>query len=565
MHLMIQVLSTVRNSGLGLSSVKTSIFTHKVISLITLAVLVGGGYWAYTSYASTDGETRYVLGTVERGTLIASVSASGQVSASNQVDITSNVSGDVTSVPVKAEQKVTAGTLIVQLDPGDAAYDLETARLSYDKLVNVDASDLRDAENAVKDAQEDVADAYVNARATLTNASTDMTDTTVDLDDLRAGYLGTNTSGLGKAAREYIERASDAYWDAENAVQKLALKYRGLSSKTTQSEIDSMMAEANETSLLLSQAAKYTLDAVVYLREDDNNDSRADEAYTAAMEAVTAANAIVSDVSTAKSSLTTSARALETAQNDLVDLQNGPDELDLRTEQLSLRQKQEALADYSIRAPFDGTIASLDVQRGDTVSGNTAIATLITDQKIAELSLNEVDAAKVKVGDRATLTFDAIEELSLTGAVAEIDSIGTVEQGVVSYTVKIGFDSQDDRIKPGMTVNAAIQTDTKQDVLIVPSSAVKTQNGVSYVQVFNPQLPETGGNQGVASSAAPQQIEVETGISDDTSIEIVSGLEEGQQIVTRTITGTTNTTTTGGTTNNRGGGFGGPPGGAIRF
>ncbi|MFZ2555612.1 MAG: efflux RND transporter periplasmic adaptor subunit [Minisyncoccia bacterium] len=559
---MVQVLNAVRSSGLGLSSAKTFIFTHKIISLIVVAVLLGGGYWAYTSYASTDGETRYVLGTVERGTLVASVSASGQVSASNQVDITSSVSGDVISVPVKAGQKVTAGTLIAQLDPGDAAYDLETARLSYDKLVNVDATDLRDAQNAVKDAEEDVADAYTNARATLTDASTDMTDTAVDLDDLRSGYLGTNTSGLGKAAREYIERASDAYWDAENAVQKLALKYRTLSSKTTQSEIDSMMSEANETSILLAQAAKYTLDAVVYLRDSDSNESVATAAYTSAMEAVTAANAIVSDVSSAKSSLTTSKRALETAQNDLEDLQNGPDELDLRSEQLSLRQKQDALADYSIRAPFDGTIATLDVQKGDMLSNNGAVATLITDQKIAELSLNEVDAAKIKVGDRATLTFDAIEDLSLTGAVAEIDSIGTVEQGVVSYTVKIGFDSQDDRIKPGMTVNAAIQTDTKQDVLIVPSSAVKTQNGVSYVQVFNPALPETGGTQGVTSDSAPQQIEVETGISDDTSIEIISGLDEGQQIVIRTISGTTNTTTTSGNTNNRGG----PPGGAaIRF
>ncbi|MDO8552578.1 MAG: hypothetical protein Q7S01_03555 [bacterium] len=89
---------------------------------------------------------------------------------------------------------------------------------------------------------------------------------------------------------------------------------------------------------------------------------------------------------------------------------------------------------------------------------------------------------------------------------------------------------------------------------------MKTQNGVSYVQVFNPALPETGGTSGVVSAIPPEQLEVKTGISDDTKVEILSGLEEGQQIVTRTIGGTATTVAT--PTNTRGGGLGGT---GIRF
>jgi multidrug efflux pump subunit AcrA (membrane-fusion protein) len=116
-----------------------------------------------------------------------------------------------------------------------------------------------------------------------------------------------------------------------------------------------------------------------------------------------------------------------------------------------------------------------------------------------------------------------------------------------------------------MTANAAIQTATKQDVLVVPSSAVKTQNGVSYVQVFDPPLQQTGGTQGVASAIAPRQIEVEIGIADDTNVEIVSGLEKGQQVVTRTISGTTTNApaVTGNATNRGGGGLGGTGGGGV--
>ena len=150
----------------------------------------------------------------------------------------------------------------------------------------------------------------------------------------------------------------------------------------------------------------------------------------------------------------------------------------------------------------------------------------------------------MNVGQKATLTFDAISDLGITGVVSEVDSVGTVSQGVVSYTVKINFDVQDSRVKPGMTVNASIQTDVRNDVLYVPSSAVKTTGGVSYVQVFDPAITATGGTAGTVSAILPKQVEVTTGVSDDTNVEILSGLSEGEQVVSRTITGTTKTTTT---------------------
>jgi multidrug efflux pump subunit AcrA (membrane-fusion protein) len=212
-------------------------------------------------------------------------------------------------------------------------------------------------------------------------------------------------------------------------------------------------------------------------------------------------------------------------------------------------------------------VTAVDQYVGDQ-GGSATLATLVTPQQIAKLSLNEVDAAKVKVGDKATLTFDAIDSLTLTGTVAQIDAAGTVSQGVVSYSIDIAFDTQDTRIKPGMTVNATIQTDTKQDVLMAPSGAVKTVNGTSYVQAFTPALAETGGPSGVTSDTPPGMIEVTTGISDDTNIEIVSGLTEGQQIVTRTTAAgaKTGTVTSGARTTGTGvrtGGFAAPAGGAT--
>ena len=100
--------------------IKAWVVAHKAISVMAAVLLVLSGYWAFGKLTNTAGETRYVLGAVQRGVLVTSVSGSGQVSASNQVDIKSKVSGDAVYVGVSSGQEVKAGTLIVQLNARDA-------------------------------------------------------------------------------------------------------------------------------------------------------------------------------------------------------------------------------------------------------------------------------------------------------------------------------------------------------------------------------------------------------------------------------------------------------------
>ena len=126
----------------------------------------------------------------------------------------------------------------------------------------------------------------------------------------------------------------------------------------------------------------------------------------------------------------------------------------IATEEQNLQNLKNTLANYVVTAPFDGMIASVAVQLHDTAGSGSAAAVLITKQKIAKLSLNEVDVAKIALDDKVTLTFDAIPDLTIAGSVSEIDPVGTVSQGVVTYNVKIVFDSIDDRVKPGMSVPA---------------------------------------------------------------------------------------------------------------
>ena len=161
----------------------------------------------------------------------------------------------------------------------------------------------------------------------------------------------------------------------------------------------------------------------------------------------------------------------------------------------------------------------------------------ITKQKIAEISLNEVDVAQVAVGKKALLTLDAIEELTIEGEVVEIDAVGTENQGVVTYRAKISLNSRDERIRSGMSVSVEIITNVKSDVLFVANSAIKSQDG-DYVEIVERIDPKTALTGNVGASALENFIkrqQVKIGISNDDITEIVSGLDEGTLVITRTI------------------------------
>jgi multidrug efflux pump subunit AcrA (membrane-fusion protein) len=164
--------------------------------------------------------------------------------------------------------------------------------------------------------------------------------------------------------------------------------------------------------------------------------------------------------------------------------------LDIQTAELNVQKAQESLdeaeqneSDYVVTAPFDGTIASVAAKQYDQASSGTTIATLITPDEYADLSLNEADVAKVQVGQAVSLTFDALPNVTMAGTVASVSDIGTVTSGVVTYDVKIGFNTVNNDIKPGMTVDATIITASEPMAIQVPAAAIHTTGNYSYVEV----------------------------------------------------------------------------------
>lgn len=235
-------------------------------------------------------------------------------------------------------------------------------------------------------------------------------------------------------------------------------------------------------------------------------------------------------------------KAVDKARVDAAEQAVAVAEQSSNTSDLSLQYQKQTAGKRSVVAPSDGTVNAVNIKNGDDLSklssGSSRTVPIIigdlTTMK-AQVQVNEVDVSNVQVGQKVMMTFTAIDGLSISGKVEAVDSLGTVTQGVVTYNAKIGLDTLDPRIKPGMSVSASIITGVKQDVIIVPSGSIKKQGNTNYVQVLN-------------AGTTPTQVNVTVGAANNTETEIQSGLSVGDKVVTKTVdpNATTSTTSTSG-------------------
>ena len=217
------------------------------------------------------------------------------------------------------------------------------------------------------------------------------------------------------------------------------------------------------------------------------------------------------------------------------------------------KNEKDDYADSKVTAPIDGTINVINIKNGDDLSklssgSSREVPIIIGDLGTmkARVEVSEVDIASVEIGQKATLTFNAIDEFSASGKVEKMDSIGTLNSGVVTYNIIIGLNSLDSRIKPEMSVSASIITDAEQDIVIIPNSAVKTENNSYYVEVMKNGIPE-------------KKI-IEIGLENNSKTEIKSGISAGDAVVTQTTGGSSSNSTSSSSSSskNRQGGMGIP-------
>jgi HlyD family secretion protein len=231
-------------------------------------------------------------------------------------------------------------------------------------------------------------------------------------------------------------------------------------------------------------------------------------------------------------------------------------ELGRRSAELRLEQAQEAvrqatagldkaqddLAKTTIYAPLSGRVIALSAEEGEVVVSGTmnnaaSIIGVIADlsEILAEIDVDETEVAYLEIGQRATLTVDALAERSYNGAVVEIGSSGfnrPQQRDVTFFKVKVLLDEPDEDLRAGMSVRAEIVTAEHQDALVVPIQSVverlpRDEEGEEIDDEEEVRVAFV-----ILEDDTVRQQPVETGLSDTTHVEILQGLGEGDRVVT---------------------------------
>jgi RND family efflux transporter MFP subunit len=218
----------------------------------------------------------------------------------------------------------------------------------------------------------------------------------------------------------------------------------------------------------------------------------------------------------------------------------------------SLSQAEDNADKRTVKAPVGGLITALNAVNGQALGSGSSSGGQTSSGGAAEISdlatlrasvqINEVDLVKVKLGQKATITYDALPDSSASGTVTAIAPKGTSTQGVVTYDVTVTLEKIDPRLRPNMSCTVEIVTETKAAALVVPTAAIKIDSTTNqkYVLVVS------------GSDGSSKRTDVKTGLVVGTTTEIVSGVTEGQTVVT-----SSSSSSTSGSGSDRGGPGGG--------
>jgi HlyD family secretion protein len=232
----------------------------------------------------------------------------------------------------------------------------------------------------------------------------------------------------------------------------------------------------------------------------------------------------------------------------------------------ALLQAQTNLRYSVIRSPVDGVVISRAIDVGQTVAASFQTPTLFTIAKDLtkmqiEVSVDEADISRVRLGQDASFTVDSYPEQPFRGKVVQIRSAPVVTQNVVTYVVVVNVDNADLKLMPGMTANVTIQVAKKDDVLRIPAAALRfkpksadrkgepaEKKGKTAVEkpAGGPQggAGRPGGRKGsgpqvyVLRDGQPVAVPITTGIAGSAGIELVEGaLKEGDEVITEQSSG----------------------------
>jgi HlyD family secretion protein len=486
-----------------------------IVTMIILAILIGGGGYAYlrlTSSRTTRATNGNSLQTTKAttGDMVLFASGTGTVSPAAESSVGFNASGQVSEIDVKIGDQVKAGQVLAQLDNTNAKVALEQAQAAMDKLTS--------------------AEAIATAKQNLAAAQTSFGD--------------------AKKTLEYLISPEVLYWEENVAQREQILADAKTAAQTDTSNAAQQKVTAAEASL------KYAQNSLTYFQQvykDDYipstftqyNTSRSRRGGTRSqpimIEDTTTGELInlvypptEGEIGMARSAYDL-AKATIAEDQTYLDVLNGAEIPDGATgaDLVTYIQTKHALetAEYNLNAtklvaPIDGTVSALDISVGDLATSGTTVITISNFEQPYTLDayIDAKDWGQIQVGYDVSATFDIIPDQVFKGTVTEVDptlDTASSNRALIHFTARLN-NSISYQIPSGATTSVQVIGGTAKNAVLVPIEALHEFGDGKYA-LF------------VRTNGKLRLRVVQVGLKDLTKAEIISGLNAGDIVTTGVV------------------------------
>ncbi len=447
--------------------------TNQIIFALGLLALLAGAAYFWQRQAADQRAAAAAIRqeTVQQGTIVATVSATGYLTPQTQVNLffTAAAPLAVTEVNVVLGQPVRRGEVLARLDDRDLALAVAQAEQS------LNSAQLRLAQLLAPPRPADLALAEANLR--LARAQVSAASQGQSAEAKQIAWLNL------QLARQQLDQTY-------TRMQRLEDGGRFGDKLSLQPQADQLVQDAKVADLRWQAAG------------EPPNSGPAASAMAAVAQAQAALDKLknpgtTEDVQIAKLQVSQAQSALDLAQHNLEEAQ--------------------------IRAPFDGVVAAVNLHVGELAAGGLPAVVLVDVSRFyLDVAVDELDVASVAAGQAVTVTLDALPNALLTGTVQKIAPTATNNAGVVSYGVRLSLDSSNEPLRGGLTATAAIVVAEARAVPIIPNWAIRRDRTTG--QAFA----------GLLRDGKITDVPVELGLRNETYSEVRSGLNVGEVVAVDT-------------------------------
>ena len=492
--------------------------TKKIIALILVIVIVIVAGKACSGKGKNDAmqASTYTMDTAVRTSIVESITGTGTLEPADKYTVTTLLKGDVLSDAFEEGDIVKEDQTLYQIDSSDMETSIEKAQISVSSAQRNYNTAVKALDNlnvktkvggTVTDVLVEVGD-EVSAGQEIAKVRDDSV-MTIELpfpaDEADTFYIGQSAEVTLYGSFETLSGTVASVSGATQVMPgNMIVKNVKINVDNPGAISEEQMATAEVGTSGSTQSGKF---------QHKENRSVNAEVSGEVVEIVNDEGALVSDGST----------IIRLESDNVTDsVQSASD--NVKDAQISLENQYENLEDYTVKSPINGTVIEKLVKAGDTIDAGAKLCT-IYDLSYLKMTMNvdELDINKISVGQDVTITADAVEGKTFAGKVTKINMAGTTTKGVTTSPVEVQIDNPDEDLLPGMNVSTEIVVSQADDVIAIPVGAVTRGNMV---------LVKTGANSSEDPSIPEgyEYVEVETGISNDSYVEIKSGINEGDEI-----------------------------------